>query len=57
MDQSALKWLMSFKEPKGQLARWLQTLLEHDFEIDAYKEQISEKPVAAIIIATHLTYL
>lgn len=32
-DHSALKWMMSFKEPEGQLARWLDTLSEYDFEI------------------------
>ena len=32
-DHSALKWLQTLKEPEGQLARWLEQLLEYEFEI------------------------
>ena len=32
-DHGALTWLMSFKEPEGQMARWLEKLQEYDFEI------------------------
>ena len=32
-DHSALRWMMNFKEPEGQLARWLDTLSEYDFEV------------------------
>ena len=32
-DHGALTWLMSFKEPKGHMARWLEKLQEYDFEI------------------------
>ena len=32
-DHAALKWLKSFKEPEGQLARWLETLETYDFEL------------------------
>ncbi|KAK3086157.1 hypothetical protein FSP39_014434 [Pinctada imbricata] len=32
-DHSALKWMMTFREPEGQLARWLDSLSEYDFEI------------------------
>lgn len=32
-DHSSLLWLRSFKEPEGQLARWLEQLEEYDFEI------------------------
>ena len=32
-DHSSLKWLQSFHEPEGQVARWLETLSEYDFEV------------------------
>ena len=33
-DHSALTWLMSFKEPTGQVARWIQKLQEYDYKIE-----------------------
>ena len=32
-DHRILKWLYSFKEPDGLLARWLEKLGQFDFEI------------------------
>lgn len=32
-DHSALTWLKTFKEPQGQLARWLERLSEYDVQI------------------------
>ena len=32
-DHGSLQWLHSFKEPEGQLARWLECLQEFDFDI------------------------
>ena len=32
-DHSALKWILSFKDPQGQLAKWLMTLSKYNFEI------------------------
>ena len=32
-DHGSLVWLCNFKEPKGQLARWLEKLEEFQFEI------------------------
>ena len=33
-DHSSLKWLMHFKNPENQLARWLDILSQYDFEIE-----------------------
>ena len=33
IDHSSLRWLMSFREPEGQVARWLELLAEYQFEI------------------------
>ena len=33
-DHNALKWLQSFKEPEGQVARWLETLAWYDYKIE-----------------------
>ena len=32
-DHGALTWLQKFKEPEGQLARWLEKLQEYNFTI------------------------
>ena len=32
-DHQSLKWLQSFKEPEGQVARWLEALAEYDMTI------------------------
>ena len=32
-DHSSLTWLWKFKEPEGQLARWLDPLQEYDFTV------------------------
>ncbi|GBN65899.1 Transposon Ty3-G Gag-Pol polyprotein [Araneus ventricosus] len=32
-DHASLRWLSNFKEPEGQIARWIQRLQEYDFEI------------------------
>ena len=33
-DHGALKYLFCFKDPQGQMARWLQVLDTYDFEIE-----------------------
>ena len=33
-DHSFLKWLQSFKDPEGQLARWLKILGEYQFTVE-----------------------
>ena len=32
-DHPSLRWLGSFKEPQGQLARWLERLQEYNYEV------------------------
>ena len=32
-DHGALRWLINFRDPQGQMARWLQVLGEYDFTI------------------------
>ena len=34
MDHGSLTWLKNFKEPEGQMARWLERLQEFDFTIE-----------------------
>ncbi|GBM25011.1 hypothetical protein AVEN_204497-1 [Araneus ventricosus] len=36
-DHASLRWLLNFKEPEGQTARWIQRLHEYDFEIQHCK--------------------
>ena len=33
-DHSALTWLLNFREPEGQIARWIQFLSTYDFKIE-----------------------
>lgn len=32
-NHASLTWLLNFKEPEGQLAQWLETLQNYNFEI------------------------
>ncbi|GBN25236.1 Retrovirus-related Pol polyprotein from transposon 297 [Araneus ventricosus] len=36
-DNASLRWLLNFREPEGQIARWIQRLQEYDFEIQHRK--------------------
>ncbi|GBM36473.1 Retrovirus-related Pol polyprotein from transposon 297 [Araneus ventricosus] len=36
-DHASLRWLLNFKEPEGQIARWIQRIQEYDFEIQHRK--------------------
>ncbi|KRY05098.1 Retrovirus-related Pol polyprotein from transposon, partial [Trichinella britovi] len=33
-DHSCLRWLTTFREPEGQVAQWLESLAELDFEVE-----------------------
>ena len=33
-DHSALQWLMTFREPEGQVGRWLEELLAFQFRVE-----------------------
>ncbi|GBL92230.1 Transposon Ty3-I Gag-Pol polyprotein [Araneus ventricosus] len=52
-DHASLRWLLNFKEPEGQIARWIQRLQEYDFEIQHRKgtshgnaDALSRRPCA-----------
>lgn len=32
-DHGALRWLTNFRNPEGQVARWIETLMTYDYEI------------------------
>ncbi|GBM96236.1 Retrovirus-related Pol polyprotein from transposon 297 [Araneus ventricosus] len=36
-DHASLRWFLNFKEPEGEIARWIQRLQEYDFEIQHRK--------------------
>ena len=51
-DHSALQWLRTFKEPVGQVTRWLEQIAEYDFELvhrpgkqHAYADALSRYPM------------
>lgn len=33
-DHAALRWLLNFKNPEGQIARWIERLQEYDLDIE-----------------------
>ena len=33
-DHSSIRWLLSFKDPEGQVARWIEALSEFDMKIE-----------------------
>ena len=38
-DHSALQWLQNFKNPRGEVAHWLERLSDFDFEVEHRSEQ------------------
>ena len=67
-DHNSLKWLKSFRDPKGQLPRWLEILAEYQFTVEhrpgskhvnpdalcGLQEKLEETPVEAVIMATEI---
>ena len=43
-DHGALKWLMNFKNPEGQAARWIEILGIYDLEVEDRQGQIDGNP-------------
>lgn len=43
-DHSSLKWLMNFKDPKVQLARWIEMLSSYDFYIEHWPGKFHNNP-------------
>lgn len=39
-DHGALKWLMNFKNPEGQTARWIEILGIYDLEMEHHQGQL-----------------
>ncbi len=39
-DHGCLTWFCNFKNPEGQLARWLEALQEYDFEVMHHRGKI-----------------
>lgn len=33
-DHAILRWLLNFRSPEGQIARWLEKLQEYDLELN-----------------------
>ena len=33
-DDAALRWLINFRSPEGQIARWLQQLQQYDYHVE-----------------------
>lgn len=33
-DHGSLRWIFDFKDPKGQVARWLEVISQYDFDIE-----------------------
>jgi hypothetical protein len=46
-DHSALQWLMNFREPQGQVARWLEKLQVYDFEVE-HRSGVSHRNADAL---------
>ncbi|KAJ8401478.1 hypothetical protein AAFF_G00383970 [Aldrovandia affinis] len=44
---ASLTWLLNFKNPEGQVSRWLETLQGYDFELRHRPDALSQWPCAA----------
>ena len=63
-DHSALQWLRTFKEPVGQVARWVERLAEYDFDIEhrpgkqhANADALSRYPIAVASVTRNEQWL
>ena len=63
-DHSALQWLRTFKEPVGQVARWIEQIAEYDFDIvhrpgkqHANADALSRYPVTVSSVSTNEQWL
>ena len=54
-DHSSLRWLCSFKDPRDQLARWLEVLQQYDFDIQHRKGQLHGNADAMSRCCSNLT--
>ena len=43
-DHSALRWLLNFRHPEGQIARWIEGLQQYDFTIEHRADALSRRP-------------
>lgn len=41
-DHRSLRWFFSFKDPQGQILRWLEVLSQFDFEIQHRKGKLHQ---------------
>ena len=41
-DHSSLKWLMNFKNPEGQIARWIETLTSYDMKVEHIPDRLHQ---------------
>ena len=55
-DNGSLTWLMRFKNPSGQIARWLEELSQYDFQIIHRKGKLHTNADALSRIPDHLEY-
>ena len=39
-DHASLRWLLNFKNPEGQMARWIEKLQNYEFQIEHRKGQL-----------------
>ena len=63
-DHSAIQWLRTFKEPVGQVARWIEQITEYDFDIvhrpgkqHANADALSRYPVTVSAVSTNKQWL
>ena len=43
-DHTSLTWLLSFKEPEGQVARWIEALQDRAGRLHSNADALSRRP-------------